>query len=109
MRRDALSGGSAEAGARDRGRAGLERHGECSLPRPRARGLARYGERASYRGLLWRASGEAETAFPAEAFPVEPDRDAETSFSGLEVRGGPSRALVVAGEGPTTYLLALIF
>ena len=98
--------GRPRRGARDRGRAGLERHGEGSLPRPhairrtwprarwrsgslprlRVRGLARYGERASCRGLLWRASGEAETAFPAEAFPGEPRQDAETSFSGLEVR-----------------------
>ena len=103
MRHDALSGGSAEAGGdgpwtsrpratrRMRPRA---RRRSGSLPRPRARGLARYGERASCRGLPWRASGEAETAFPAEAFPGEPRakrgwrQDAETSSSRLEARRG---------------------
>ena len=103
MRHDTLSGGSAEAGGdgprmsrpratwRMRPRA---RRRSGSLPRPRAEGLARYGERTSRRGLPWRASGEAETAFPTETFPGEPRtkrslrQDAETSCPRLEARRG---------------------
>ena len=103
MRRDALSGGSTEAGgdglrtSQPRATRRMRPHVRWrsgSLPRPRARGLARYGECTSCRGLLWRASGEAETAFPAEAFPGEPRtkrslrQDAETSCSRSERGGG---------------------
>ena len=62
------------------------------LPRPSLESLGQDGDGAPYRGLPWRASGETETAPPAEAFPGEPRvrqslfQDAETSCSRLEAR-----------------------
>ena len=101
MGHDTLSGGSVKAGGdglratRPRATRRLRpraRRRSGSLPRPCARRLARYGECTPCRGLLWRASGEAEAALPAEAFPGEPRtrrslrQDAETSCSRLEAR-----------------------
>jgi len=102
MGHDTLSGGSVEAGGdglratRPRATRRLgprARRRSGSLPRPRARRLARFGECTPCRGLPWRASGETETALPAEAFPGEPRarrslfQNAETSCSRLEARG----------------------
>ena len=62
------------------------------LLRPSVKSLARGGDCVPCRGLPWRASGEAETAFPAEAFLGEPRtkrslrQDAETSCARLEAR-----------------------
>ena len=69
------------------------------------------------RGLPWIASGEMETAPPAEARRPLPRPTlgslarggvcSETPCSRLEARGEVEEGLVVAGEGPTAYLLAL--
>jgi len=100
MGHDTLSGGSVEAGGdglratRPRATRRLgprARRRSGSLPRPceMPRAIRRM---YPCRGLPWRASGETETAPPAEAYPGEPRarrslfQDAETSCSRLEAR-----------------------
>ena len=69
------------------------------------------------RGLPWIASGETEMVPPAEARRPLPRPTlgslarggvcSETPCSRLESRGEVEEGSVVAGEGPTAYLLAL--
>ena len=68
------------------------------LPRPSVESLGRDGDGAPCRGL----------APPAEAYPGEP-RARRSLFRDLllEARGEVEEGSVVAGEGPTAYLLAL--
>ena len=133
MRHDELLGGSAEAGGdgprtsrpratrRMRPRA---RRRSGSLPRPCARRLARYeectprprpalesleqeGDGAPCRGLPWRASGETETAPPAEAYPREP-RARRSLFRDLLLEARGEVGSVVAGKGPTVLSSSFI-
>ena len=116
MGHDTLSGGSVEAGGdglratRPRATRRLgprARRRSGSLPRPceTPRAIRRM---YPCRGLPWRASGETETAPPAEAYPGEP-RARRSLFRDLllEARGEVEEGSVVAGEGPTAYPLAL--
>ena len=68
------------------------------LPRPSLDSLGRDGDGVPYRG----------PAPPAEAYPWEP-RARRSLFRDLllEARGEVEEGSVVAGEGPTAYLLAL--
>ena len=68
------------------------------LPRPSLESLGRDGDGAPCRG----------SAPPAEAYPGEP-RARRSLFRDLllEARGEVEEGSVVAGEGPTAYLLAL--
>ena len=68
------------------------------LPRPSLESLGRDGDGAPCRG----------SAPPTEAYPREP-RARRSLFRDLllEARGEVEEGSVVAGEGPTAYLLAL--
>ena len=68
------------------------------LPRPSVGSLVRGGDGVPCRGLPWRASREAEIASGRRDLLREARGEAE----------GPVGS-VVAGEGPTPYLLALFF
>ena len=69
------------------------------LPRPSVESLGRGGDGVPCRGLPWRASREVELASGC--------RDLLLKAQGEE--GEDPVGLVMAGEGPTTYLLAFIF
>ena len=107
MRHDELLGGSAEAGGdgprTSRPRATRRMRPRAirrmrPLPRPSLDSLGRDGDGVPYRG----------PAPPAEAYPWEP-RARRSLFRDLllEARGEVEEGSVVAGEGPTAYLLAL--
>ena len=80
---------------RERPRATRRMH---PLPRPSVGSLARGGDRVPCRGLPWRAPREAEIASGCRDLLLEA-RGEEEDLVGS----------VVAGEGPTAYLLALFF
>ena len=69
------------------------------LPRPSVESLGRGGDGVPYRGLPWRASREAEFVSGCRDLLLEAWGEEEEDLVGS----------VVAGEGPTTYLLAFIF
>ena len=69
------------------------------LPRPSVESLGRDGDGAPCRGLPWGASREAEFVSGCRDLLLEARGEEEEDPVGS----------VVAGEGPTAYLLALFF
>ena len=108
MRHDALSGGSVEAGGdglratRPRATRRLRPRAirrTYPLPRPSRESLERDGDGDPYRGLPWGASREVEFVSGCRDLLLEARGEEEEDPVGS----------VVAGEGPTAYLLALFF